>query len=415
MYARCEEWVERKRARELAKREELLRQDLRECTFYPSTASRGTPMPVSVTDDRARDLFERQLSWKQRLDDSHEQQRRLKREAAEQEVRAIRQMSTRSAHATTPRGDASHQAEGGDIKDPDATFDRFYERNCAWQRAREENIERRSGELLTRALRPWEQEARVYRRPRSASVMPRSVGGPPPARSSSSGSIAVADAGRALSFVIPEPLKLQTRDQKCLVGGAGVAPPRIAMAPVHAVVGQPIRARRIAVVGCPPGVSASSPASGERAEVLSHLQALRSRLVSAQGGDPVGRPRVVGTEAVSESLDGADTARAAPPVEYQTPSKEPVVRHVLTGHCHTHSTSTACCLGMLGIDPDKAGPGDVPTTAPPRAPRGAPRGGSFEAPLMHGSGIALESGVTPRTPHYQHRDQPHRWLIDLTL
>merc|ERR1711988_1893214 len=123
-------------------REQTLQTEISECTFKPISS---TSKIRAVTPDRARRLFERHLSWKQRLNDENDKQRKEKREANEREIRLLR----RSASADAPRRSASadaafrlrgacqHATGNRCSEDVDTVFKQLYQRNRQWQRERD--------------------------------------------------------------------------------------------------------------------------------------------------------------------------------------------------------------------------------------------------------------------------------------
>lgn len=127
VYTRGEAWLERKRQRETELREERSRQEICACTFCPDTralsgvragAETLQKKSTSITKDEAQRFFQRNLAWKQRLDERHDNQRKKGLEAAEVEVRALRRTASTPVH---PNMDA------------DDVLTQFYERNIAWQ------------------------------------------------------------------------------------------------------------------------------------------------------------------------------------------------------------------------------------------------------------------------------------------
>lgn len=232
VYARSEKWLERKRACEQVKREASIKQDMNQCTFHPRTTPRGIHSQTPVTQDRAREFFERHLSWRQRLDDAREEQRRLKREAGEREILALRQPSTfRRMGQVTPRrrsssaspipqrmAGAGAKRRGPSASDPtrdqrEDVFQKFYERNCAWQRAREQDLKRRGDGAQSQGSEQRSQDlksasgaqARRPSRSVSASATVRSCG------RAASESRGAACTFRVPFFVVPPPLQLQSR------------------------------------------------------------------------------------------------------------------------------------------------------------------------------------------------------------
>eukprot|EP00930_Biecheleria_cincta_P014599 TRINITY_DN12498_c0_g2_i1.p1 TRINITY_DN12498_c0_g2~~TRINITY_DN12498_c0_g2_i1.p1 ORF type:complete len:1456 (-),score=215.52 TRINITY_DN12498_c0_g2_i1:74-3796(-) len=186
LHTRGEAWLQRKRSRERELREEAKRQEVVECTFQPATlsslsetlpyaatagaapaASRENTPRRSVTPERARLMFERQLTWRQRLDDESDRRRQEQREREEREVQACRR-----AASAGPSLRRRSQTPRRHPPDADAAFASFHERNQQWQRDREARWEKRHDNIVhnkTCVAASPSQRARSLQ-PRSASA-----------------------------------------------------------------------------------------------------------------------------------------------------------------------------------------------------------------------------------------------------
>jgi len=295
LYARGEAWLEKKRLREKELREEALRDEVKKCTFCPNSSTGSAAL---VTPDRARQLFDRQLSWRQRLDDECERLRREKREASEREVEALRKTGAAvRSHSARGRGEAS-------VGDSTSVFSSFYQRNREWQRVRDERLERLHHEEIARHMRPSEREGQVRaassnQRCRSESLDrsvragARSSGGDTMAGAAAAtlptgevtASSAPAATMAAATVAAPEEPVIPTSaaDAGASLQQSASQPVR----PVHAVPGQPIRAPWSALG---PNLCTESSASDshERTEIFSRLESLRRCLASSESrGTPL--------------------------------------------------------------------------------------------------------------------------------
>jgi len=316
LYARGEAWLERKRSRERDLREEAQRHEVSECTFQPQTLASASsfaslsgsafnPSAVrAMTPERARQLFERQQIWRQRLDDESDRRRQEQRAEAEREICLCR----RAASA----GPAFRRGREEEIVDADKAFANFHERNRRWQREREARWEQLHDEVQRSRTRP---SPRASSRPRSASETPRSKPG-------------LADVGLAAA---PCPAQGKAPQEEaaeqplpCHVTLVPAPPPEGAQgarlqAP-HAAPGQPVRALPVpsltALVDDGFGIQSSD---GERQEVFSHLQALRQCMVASKGRsqDVPSWQRALQVEGARLSGAGAAPLRPGP---------EPVLR-----------------------------------------------------------------------------------------
>lgn len=213
-------------------------------------------------------MFDQQLTWRQQLDDERERQQRAKREAEEQEILKLRGCAAGGRKAQ-PRSRRPQSARTGgepgrwEVLDADAVFARFYERNCDWQRAREDRTEQRSREDWARVCRlSHAKHDRVAARGRARSA---------PARA----------------------------EQQELHPDGGVREPPIKSVPPPAweePLQPPVRA-----------LAAYDGEPAERAEVLQHLRALQSCL-SACAGTPGPCGWQLALRAERSHAPGADAA-----------------------------------------------------------------------------------------------------------
>jgi len=162
LYERGEAWLARERVREQVLRREKLENETCECTFRPAVSPGGVQTPRSVTEDRARRLFERQLSWRQSLEEERARRRRERQEVEEAELQAQRRAASAgprraarrpAASCGTPREGPSstdHASGQGTARSVDEIFAEFYARSCLWQRGRDERVEQRQDEEFLR-------------------------------------------------------------------------------------------------------------------------------------------------------------------------------------------------------------------------------------------------------------------------
>lgn len=303
LYQRGEAWLKTKRIKEQERRDEALKREVKECTFRPGTSSASPArVPSTVTEDRARRLFERHTTWRQKLDEDAENQRKERRKAAERELRTIQKAAGPSgvrprlrAASAGGRGYGDQLCRGGSeagrksnvTANPDVAFAKFYERNCEWQRARDERVGRMLDEDFARQVRPDETVGKS--RSRSASVGRR--GDSTPRRA---GSEAPKETGTpAKCGMTTSPDSLASVPRKTL----GSAAFRVSAS-----------APSIRPVRVPRAIADEGGTLGEeRDEISSHLQALRRCLVSSQGrGSTPGWQRALRVDAAK--LQGAGAA-----------------------------------------------------------------------------------------------------------
>mmetsp|Transcript_119468 Transcript_119468/g.381146 ORF Transcript_119468/g.381146 Transcript_119468/m.381146 type:complete len:934 (+) Transcript_119468:105-2906(+) len=307
LYERGEAWLARKRVREQVLRREKLENETCECTFRPAVSSAGgVQTPRSVTEDRARRLFERQLSWRQSLEEERARRRRERQEVEEAELQAQRRAASagprraarrRAASCGTPREGPSstdHASGQGTARSVDEIFAEFYARSCLWQRGRDERVEQRQDEEFLRLTAaasvqqlpptttaaaedpaaPAAPVARLRRgeRPVAATGSARErLGGNQPVRARPG--VAASSAAALLD-------SLATARVRGGAGGGGAGDPEAAVPRQRAA-----EAWAAATATVPAAVGQEGQAQGaeadERQEVLSHLSALRRCLSSS--------------------------------------------------------------------------------------------------------------------------------------
>lgn len=281
-----------------------------ECTFRPSFS---TPTVRAVTPERARRLFERHLSWKQRLNDESDRRRHEKREADEREIRALRR-SKSADMAMTSRGTHQHAKLPDDV---DNVFKRFYERNAKWQRARDARIEQMREEEIARQLQP-----------------------PPRPRSARSRS---CDPGTGNSAN-----RVGEKSQRTAVGkqedvsaiGAGSTqqsfPNSSTEAAAQLQADQPLKNARQPVRALRQDFGINM-ADGESAEVMDHLQALKRCLVSSQSRNSGTWQRTIRIETARLSGAGAAPLRASRLSASALPSTSATSSPTATARARTRS------------------------------------------------------------------------------
>lgn len=353
LFARGEAWRERKRLREKELREEAMRHEVSACTFRPDTMQRGagcistavvpvgsTP-PASVTPDRARRLFERQVSWRQRLDDVCERRRSEQRQAAEREIRELRgiRVCTRRASSAEPalRRSASAQARASSKADVDLVLSSLYERNCEWQRARDARIERLHDEELARILQPAERPEGTQQLTARTAHLRQNIAAAP------------VSAGVGATASVSQPIRACRSALLSTAAAAGCPPATATSAsqPSQAVALSSSHAkgnacctqppRRECSTGTPRSVTKApatartpdKPATAdEHTQVLEQLQALRRCLVSSQSRNSGTWQRTIKVE--NARLTGAGAAplrsRAAAEVTPRASSAAAAVR-----------------------------------------------------------------------------------------
>lgn len=297
LYMRGEAWLERKRSRERSLREEAQRQEVSECTFQPKTfasasscaslsgtSALSTSYPRPMTPERARQLFDRQQTWRLRLDEESDRRRQEQRAEEEREV----QLCRRAASA----GPALRRREE-EALDADTAFANFHERNRRWQRERETRWEQLHDEVLRSHTRPSRS------RPRSASETPR----PKPGLAACERT--AQDAEQPLpchALLVPAPPE----------GSPNLT---LARRVPHAAPGQPVRALPVPGLSACASLAAEDQSSdGERFEVFSHLQALRQHLICSKGrsSEAPGWQRALQVEGARLMGAGAAPFRAGP-------------------------------------------------------------------------------------------------------
>lgn len=265
LFARGEASREQKRVREKALREEAWRNEVSDCTFKPKSFGQSVR---AVTPDRARRLFERHLSWKQRLDDDFEKQRQQKRQADEQEIKALQR--SKSADAVVRRC-GSHPCSFSRMtsNDIDSVFHDLYERNQKWQRARDARVEQMLEEDFSRQVQA-PNPPRVVRVRSSEPTVPRIPDEPVPSTASN---MTVEQHRKSMPVNV---LNKQHRQQSAqAVLHESCLPP----------LPQPTDLLPSDSVFVPPQelcTSSTLSQSIEHAQVMDHLQALQQRLVATR-------------------------------------------------------------------------------------------------------------------------------------
>mmetsp|Transcript_2865 Transcript_2865/g.5505 ORF Transcript_2865/g.5505 Transcript_2865/m.5505 type:complete len:865 (+) Transcript_2865:127-2721(+) len=382
LFARGEAWRERKRLREKELREEAIRHEVSACTFRPETMQRGsggvstatapssTTPPATVTPDRARRLFERHMSWRQRLDDQCERRRSEQRLAAERELRELRdiRVGARRASSAEPaiRRSSSTQARMSSKASVDLVFSSLYERNCEWQRARDARVERLHDEELARILQPADRpEAAQLPTARSGHVRQQpaatpvgagastGTGSSQPVRASRAALLATAAA--AASSSAPASAAPPPPSQ------AGGSSSSSQIAVHHASSGTP----RMRAQGpeCVPD-EASPP--DEHTQVLEQLQALRRCLVSSQSRNSGTWQRTIRVESARLSGAGAAPLRTRPAAETTPRANSAAAGNAARGRAW--SPSTARCKAQAGQVTDN----DRGRSVPPRSRDASP-------------------------------------------
>jgi len=357
LYMRGEAWLERKRSRERGLREESQRQEVSECTFQPKTfasasscaslsgaSALSTSCPRPMTPERARQLFDRQQTWRLRLDEESDRRRQEQRAEEEREV----QLCRRAASA----GPALRRREEEAV-DADTAFANFHERNRRWQQERETRWEQLHDEVLRSHTRPSRS------RPRSASETPRQKPGLAACERTAQ------DAEQPLpchALLVPAPPP----------EGSPILTP--ARRVPHAAPGQPVRALPVpGLSACASWAAEDQSSDGERFEVFSHLQALRQHLICSKGrsSDAPGWQRALQVEGARLTGAGAAPFRAGP---VPAPGSQPSPRAEATPRRRSSSGSRQRGRSCGQSQPPIARPGTSPRGAsrsPARASRQA--------------------------------------------
>eukprot|EP00931_Biecheleriopsis_adriatica_P075106 TRINITY_DN49052_c0_g1_i1.p1 TRINITY_DN49052_c0_g1~~TRINITY_DN49052_c0_g1_i1.p1 ORF type:complete len:1023 (-),score=212.60 TRINITY_DN49052_c0_g1_i1:95-3163(-) len=333
-------WLEKKRLKEHAMREQAKREELNECTFQPTLTSPASPRHMPA--NRARSLFDRQQHWRQCLDEACDRKRQEQREEEEREVRRCRSASAGRRRSLTPRGRELSL-------DADAAFANFHQRNQRWQREKEIRWERMHEEQR-RCTSSGPLAARTPRLRASSADAARHASPRRTAHECSPGSSKGKEQPLpSWALLVPAP----PEGREC-----------IAQQNPHTAPGQPVRALPLefgaerfgssasatksrneklqsaakqgksgysssssksttasagslrSCSGTEECNQASSSSDGERQEVLNHLQALRQCLVSSKGrSDVTGWQKAMRVEGAR--LQGAGAA----PLCYGQPAK----------------------------------------------------------------------------------------------
>lgn len=277
LYIRGEAWLEKKRLREEELRAEAFQAEVSECTFRPAVPTsarssfRASTTPT-VTPQRARLLFERQLTWRQRLEDERERLRRERRETEESKLRAIQCQSARRRSASV-----------GTAATKEDVFAAFHARNHRWLMAKEEraHVDRLRDAPHQQSLRSDKSpEGRRGASNRNAVPRPLSADG--------------ATSGGVSQHASPtDEAPLRSSSWSVMPPDFGSSTSSSASAPFQ----QPL------VVDS----AKSDPEKAEREEILQHLQTLRKCLSRS-------KPRcgIAPTTQKSRHTDGATIHQRAP-------------------------------------------------------------------------------------------------------
>jgi len=306
IYERGAAWLARKRCRDKALREQALHDEVSRCTFHPAVSSTsraaaaaaaGTPpelrRPRAVTPDRARQLFERQLRWRQRLDDEAEQLRRAKAEAEAAEALELQGRGpTAAAASRTPR---SSRGTGGSSSAHEALpSDALYERGKRWQRDKDERLAQMQEEDLLRTI------ATPGRSPRTPRLLERSACGwatgccEQEVWTTTLSSPAALHMQRVLGTDIHKASRAcgPAGTARVVEGGANVFAPSPSSAAQLHMPHVVVTSRAAAAGTTPGGDEAAAAAPDEKEEVATHLAALRQHLATSAGRSAVVRSSV---------------------------------------------------------------------------------------------------------------------------
>lgn len=299
LYARDQAWLERKQLREKELREAAFQNEVRECTFRPATlyapTSRGT-----MTPDRARQLFDRHVSWKQRLTDNSEWKRREIREASERSIKELRRSASADA-VVRMRSCRSKSPSGRGALDVDGVFSELIERNLKWKRARDARIEQLQENALTQQLHSAEQvhssrtKMRGLQRSHSCEL-----GGGHLARDNATS--AALDG----SSEVAKNLALTCTSVDIDVEHTKVELQMPRSISMNSIPGQPVRA-----FGSTGALNSHIGDSTEHLEVMTHLQSLQRCLRSSQSCNTGTWQRTVRVAAARLSGAGAAPLRSA--------------------------------------------------------------------------------------------------------
>lgn len=141
VHTRSEAWMERRKERHYALREEKRREEQRECTFQPFGVSKPRSPRVQ------QDFYNRQVQWQQLLHEKWDQERQRQRQCQELEE---------NQGGVRDRPDASGQS----------AFERFHQRNQQWQKAHAERAARAQARAQSATPRMRRGEPNDERRPR---------------------------------------------------------------------------------------------------------------------------------------------------------------------------------------------------------------------------------------------------------
>eukprot|EP00427_Karlodinium_veneficum_P019966 CAMPEP_0169127218 /NCGR_PEP_ID=MMETSP1015-20121227/35886_1 /TAXON_ID=342587 /ORGANISM="Karlodinium micrum, Strain CCMP2283" /LENGTH=700 /DNA_ID=CAMNT_0009190977 /DNA_START=64 /DNA_END=2165 /DNA_ORIENTATION=+ len=299
LYARDQAWLERKQLREKELREAAFQNEVRECTFRPATLYAPTPRGT-MTPDRARQLFDRQVSWKQRLTENSEWKRREIREASERSIKELRRSASADA-VVRMRSCRSKSPSGRGALDVDGVFSELIERNLKWKRARDARIEQLQENALTQQLQSAEQvhssrtKMRGVQRSHSCELggghLARDNAPSPALDGSSEVAKNLALTCTSVDIDVEHPkVELQMRRS-------------ISM---NSIPGQPVRA-----FGSTGALSSHIGDSTEHLEVMTHLQSLQRCLRSSQSCNTGTWQRTVRVAAARISGAGAAPLRSA--------------------------------------------------------------------------------------------------------
>ena len=141
VHSRGEVWMEHRKKRQYLRREEARQEELKECTFKPQLSStpRGRVLSSSLScpkisqftprhecrHERHVELYDRQMQWRQRLEEKWDEARQRKQELAEQ---------MQLAQLAQPQPQPS-QLRLRSPREVNEAFERFHQRSRQWQQA----------------------------------------------------------------------------------------------------------------------------------------------------------------------------------------------------------------------------------------------------------------------------------------
>ena len=149
-------WLAQRRQRHAVRREEQRRREVTECTFQPLTKTTRTTSTTARTSSKVtpsssvcrsvaspRGAYDRQMQWRQKLDQKVDQQRQRRKEL--EHLEHLEHLEQQKLHQKLSRNPPSNSAAPATAstasvplrspREVDEAFERFHQRSRQWQQA----------------------------------------------------------------------------------------------------------------------------------------------------------------------------------------------------------------------------------------------------------------------------------------